>query len=207
MKKEPSIFPAILLAMLSGLLLLSGCQNKAPEAVVATGMPAELTHADLLSKGKYLVNGIGCGDCHTPKKFTAQGPVPDSTRVLSGYVSGSPLPPIDKKALHPGYWLLFNPELTACFGPWGITYSANLTPDSLTGLGTWTEDNFIKTLRTGKHLGQEGGRPLLPPMPWQDFSSLSDQDLRAIFVYLQSLPAINNKVPAPKNPAEVAAMN
>ena len=56
-----------------------------------------------------------------------------------------------------------NGHVTAWAGPWGVSYAANLTPDKRTGIGAWTADQFIKTMRTGKHLGV--GRPVLPPMP------------------------------------------
>ena len=61
-------------------------------------------------------------------------------------------------------------------------------------------------MRTGKHLGQEGGRPILPPMPWQGIAQYTNEDLKSIFAYLHSLPPINNKVPAPLSPADVAKM-
>ena len=53
---------------------------------------------------------------------------------------------------------------TAWAGPWGVSFTANLTPDKETGLGDWTEEQFIATMRTGKHQGK--GRPVLPPMPY-----------------------------------------
>jgi hypothetical protein len=56
-------------------------------------------------------------------------------------------------------------DLTAFVGPWGISYTANLTPDSATGIGAWSEAAFINTIRSGKHLGN--GRDILPPMPWR----------------------------------------
>jgi len=166
----------------------------------------ELSQAELLSRGKYIVATIGCNDCHSPKIFTPNGPVVDSTKILSGHPAGSALPAIDKNALKPGNWLLFSSDLTATVGPWGISFSANLTPDTATGIGAWTEDVFIKTIRTGKHLGQEGGRKILPPMPWDDFNHCTDNDLKAIFTYLKALPAISNKVPQPVSPNEVAKM-
>ena len=89
-------------------------------------------------------------------------------------------------------------------GPWGISYPANLTPDKETGTGNWTAERFIKILRTGKHLGE--GRPILPPMPWENYAKLKDQDLKDIFAYLQSLKAISNKVPDPTTPDEFAKM-
>ena len=89
---------------------------------------------------------------------------------------------------------------TAFAGPWGTSFTANLTPDDETGLGKWTAETFIATLRTGRHEGK--GRPLLPPMPWPMIRTLTDEDLRAVFAYLQSLPPIRNRVPAPVDPDE-----
>jgi hypothetical protein len=62
-----------------------------------------------------------------------------------------------------------------------------------TGIGGWPEEMFIKTLRTGKMMGMS--RDILPPMPWQDIGKMTDDDLKAIFAYLKSLPPIENKVP------------
>ncbi|HZQ59913.1 MAG TPA: diheme cytochrome c-553, partial [Casimicrobiaceae bacterium] len=89
------------------------------------------------------------------------------------------------------------PDLTAWAGPWGVSYAANLTPDK-TGIAGWTVDQFIQAMRTGKHLGV--GRPILPPMPWQQIGKLTDRDLRAIYAYLKSLKPIDNQVPAPTPP-------
>ena len=97
-------------------------------------------------------------------------------------------------------------HLTAWSGPWGISYAINLTPDQNTGIGIWTEDMFIKALRTGRHMGTS--RPILPPMPWQEFATATDADLKAMFAYFKSLPPIQNRVPdaviaeQPSAPAE-----
>ncbi|MEJ7827246.1 MAG: diheme cytochrome c-553 [Segetibacter sp.] len=158
---------------------------------------------ELVSRGKYLVTGVGgCGDCHSPKNFTAQGPVEDTTRLLSGTPANIPVKNFDASALKPGNFLASKPDLTAFVGPWGISFPANLTPDSATGIGAWTGDVFIKTIRTGKHLGQDDGRPILPPMPWSDYAKLTDEDLQAIYSYLRSIPPVSNKVPAPISPDE-----
>jgi hypothetical protein len=90
------------------------------------------------------------------------------------------------------------PTLTAWSGPWGQSFAANLTPDKNTGLGIWTEDMFIKAIRTGKHMGTS--RDILPPMPWQAFAQMTDADLKGIFAYLQSIPAVTNHVPDPIPP-------
>ena len=86
-------------------------------------------------------------------------------------------------------------DLTAWSGPWGISYAINITPDENTGIGIWTEDIFVKAMRTGKHFGTS--RPILPPMPWETISNYSDEDLKAIFAYLRSIPAVKNRVPEP----------
>ena len=93
-----------------------------------------------------------------------------------------------------------NDHLTAWSGPWGVSFTANLTPDTLTGLrsGVWTEALFIKALRTGKHMGT--ARDILPPMPWQFIGELSDDNLKAIWAYLGTIPAITNHVPDPIDP-------
>jgi hypothetical protein len=96
-----------------------------------------------------------------------------------------------------------SPDITAFAGPWGISYAANLTSDSATGIGAWTEEQFIKSMRTGKHLGAENGRPILPPMPWPFISKMTDEDLSAVYAYLKSLPPVSNRVPAPTPPNEV----
>ena len=208
MKKIP--FLAIIIGLLIICLSISqyGCNGAGPELKNdSASSPKSLSHAELLARGKYLVSAAACNDCHSPKVFTPEGiPVADSTKLLSGHPASSPMNPIDKKALMPGYWILIGPDLTTFVGPWGISYSANLTPDSTTGLGAWTDDVFINAMRTGKHLGQPGGRPILPPMPWYYIANYSDEDLKAIFTYLQALPPVKNKVPAPVAPQDVVKM-
>jgi cytochrome c553 len=58
---------------------------------------------------------------------------------------------------------------------------------------------FVNALRKGQHLG--AGRPILPPMPWQVLNEQSDDDLKAIFAYLKSLPPVKNQVPEPVPPS------
>src|SRR5262249_39993086 len=152
-------------------------------------------------KGKALVMHGMCHDCHTPKTFGPQGMAIDWSKSLSGYPATQPLPPIDKQALKPGYWVMGSPDLMAWVGPWGISYAANLTPDPQTGTGVWTEDVFSQAMRTGKHMG--AGRPILPPMPWEFIKTMSDDELKSIFAYLHSLPPIKNAVPQPVAPADV----
>jgi hypothetical protein len=153
---------------------------------------------EAIEQGKYLVEIVGCNDCHTPFKMTERGPEPDMSRMLSGHPQGVTLPEIQ---LDPrsGWAFAGASTNTAFAGPWGVSYAANLTPDVLTGMGIWTEDNFVNAIRNGKHWGT--ARPIMPPMPWQAFSKMTDYDLKAIYAYLRTIPAINNQVPdweAPK---------
>ena len=89
---------------------------------------------------------------------------------------------------------------TAFAGPWGTSFAANLTPDRETGLGTWTYDMFLATMRTGRHQGK--GRALLPPMPYFIIGAAEDREVRAIFAYLQSMKPVRNHVPTPVDPQE-----
>lgn len=161
---------------------------------------------ELVKRGEYLVTIGGCNDCHTPKIFNDHGFTLDSTRLLSGHPSSDPVMPIDERSLKPGNWLTFAPDLTTFVGPWGMSHSANLTPDSATGTGAWTEENFVQTLRKGKHLGMDNGRPIMPPMPWEMIRNMNDEDLSAVFAYLRSLPAISNKVEPPVSPKDAYTM-
>jgi hypothetical protein len=146
-----------------------------------------------VERGKYLVAAIGCGDCHTPYKLGPNGPEPDMSRMLSGHPEGLKLPPPPRPS---DAWIAsVSMTSTAWAGPWGISYTANLTPDQNTGLGIWTEDMFLRAIREGKHMGTS--RPILPPMPWESFRNLTDDDLKGIFAYLKSIPAVSNHVPDP----------
>jgi hypothetical protein len=153
---------------------------------------------DRIARGKYLVTFGGCHDCHTPHKMGANGPEEDMTRMLSGHPSDLTVTP---PAAPGGPWMFMGTaSFTAFAGPWGISFTANLTPDKETGLGNWTEEQFMMALRTGRHEGK--GRPILPPMPYKYVSSLNDDDLKAVFAYLRSIPPVRNKVPSPIDPPE-----
>jgi hypothetical protein len=172
-------------------LLFAACQSAPPPPP-----PEAKTEAPKQSpaeRGKYLVNAGVCDDCHTPKNMGPNGPEPDMSRRLSGHPENAKLGPVPK--LTGGWMAAGSADFTAWAGPWGVSYTANLTPDQNTGLGIWTEDMFIAAIRTGKHMGKS--RPILPPMPWPNFKDLTDDDLKAIFAFLRTLPPISNHVPDP----------
>jgi hypothetical protein len=179
------------------LMSLSTAIAKATDPVgESQGRPS---HAARIERGAYLVRTMGCNDCHTPLKMGPRGPEPDMSRALTGHPSDLVMPPPPK--LPPGPWTSVAAETNTAFaGPWGVSFTANLTPDPETGLGKWTEEMFIATMKTGRHEGK--GRPIKPPMPWFIVGALTDDDIKSLFAYLQSLPPVRNRVPAPIDPPE-----
>lgn len=190
--------PTLLFASLSTLLLFACNEAPAPAPPAETpAAPVALTVEQTVEHGRYLVEIMGCGDCHSPKTMGPHGPAPDASRLLSGHPAGTPLPPAPKDNAG---WVLFSMDQTAAVGPWGTSFAANITSDA-TGIGNWTEEQFIRALTHGLSKGIEGSRPLLPPMPWQNYRSLKTEELQAIFAYLRSTKPVENVVPPPVPPA------
>lgn len=172
------------------------------------GSDAQADSVQLVARGQYLVEVVGCGDCHTPKTITPQGPVPDMDKFLAGYdASQGELSGFDPSQVSDGRWALLKGDLTAAVGPWGITYAANLTPDD-TGLGGWTFEHFRKAIKEGKYRGVDNSRPLMPPMPIPALKNMTDEDVKAIYSYLKTIKPVKNLVPPAKlNPPPPAAAN
>jgi hypothetical protein len=189
----------VLVGLTSIFILVASCQppdTSAPEPPTPPAQPASAESP--VERGRYLVQLGGCNDCHTPKI----GPKLDTTRILSGQPAGEKLAPVPAGLIAPDKYLtVVNNHLGAWVGPWGVSFAANLTPDKATGLGNWTPKMFLSSLRTGKN--PVTGRAILPPMPWEMYKDLKEEDLLAIFAYLQSLPPIDNPVPAPLSPDEI----
>jgi hypothetical protein len=143
--------------------------------------------------GAHLVSICACNDCHTPKKFTEHGMEFDSSLLLSGHPSKMPPPEFDRKMME-SKGLIGTNDLTAWVGPWGISYTANITSDQ-TGIGSWTEDQFLLCIREGKWKGLKNSRSLMPPMPWFTYRLMTDNELKAIFAYLKSTKPIENVEP------------
>ena len=152
------------------------------------------TAASQVDRGRMLVIGGGCHDCHTPKKLGPNGPEADMDRMLMGHPQDEAVTAPFKTPAGSPYEIHINGNLTAWSGPWGVTYAANLTPDENTGIGIWTDDMFVNALQKGKHMG--AGRPILPPMPWNWYGQLPPDDLKAILAYLKSIKPIANRVPS-----------
>jgi mono/diheme cytochrome c family protein len=188
----------------------------APAAAATSDTPAAMTwntyastplavtgpNAAEIKRGKYLVATSGCNDCHTPFKMGPNGPELDMSRMLSGHPEQLVITAPAKLQDTP--WVMASAGTnTAHSGPWGVSFTANLTPDPDTGLGKWTFRNFKDTIRSGRHLGR--GRAVLPPMPIAMYRHMTDEDLAAVFAYLQSIPAVRNQVPEPLPPVSTQA--
>ncbi|MFN7965083.1 MAG: diheme cytochrome c-553 [Acidobacteriota bacterium] len=167
-------------------LATSGC-SLAPAAAVQRD-PSQFPE---IERGRYLVTVSGCNDCHTPLKLTPNGPVPDESRLLSGHPENFKLGPAPK--LESGWMFVGADTMTAFVGPWGVSYARNITSDTETGIGWMPLEMFVQSMRTGKHFG--AGRPILPPMPVQNFKYFTDEDLKAIHAYLLSTKPVKNHVP------------
>jgi len=124
---------------------------------------------DLVKYGEYLAGPVAhCMECHTP---FLPGGHPDATRQ--------------------GAWGF------RIAGPWGVSYTAKITPDPETGIGNWKDGEIIASI----YGVRRGGGRVLPPMPTQHYAQgIAEGDLRAILAYLRALPPIRNQVPAPEPP-------
>lgn len=178
--------------MLLGASAAAGCGKS--EAAESAKAPPESREV----RGKYLVSVLGCNDCHTPLKMGPRGPERDYTRLLSGHPEGLQ---VGAAPQVPEPWMMTMVATgTAFAGPWGTTFAMNLTPDVNTGIGLWTEEMFLRAIRDGKHWGQS--RPIMPPMPWDVYRNLTDEDLKSVYAFLRTIPPIVNHVPDYRPPAE-----
>jgi len=196
MKAKAHVFHMALIAFLPFLIL--SCKNEpatAPEVVAQSLEPSE---EEVIAQGEYLVGIMGCHDCHSPKRMGERGPEIIPELMLSGFPSDRPMVKFDDPMIKQGFGM-FYPDLTGAAGPWGVSFAGNLTPHA-TGIGNWTEEQFKRAVTQGKSKGMENGRMLLPPMPWQGFATLKDEDVHAIYSYLKSINPVENVVPAPVSP-------
>ena len=190
MKRIPVEYAVLAIAVAATVAVVAPARAQTPSRTTDST-------AEKIARGKYIVTTSGCNDCHTPWVMGPKGPEPDMSRMLSGHPESAVLPP--PPAVQGPWVMTASATNTAWAGPWGVSFTANLTPDAETGLGKWTQRNFNETIRTGRHMGR--GRPILPPMPILMYKNFTDADMEAIFTYLQSIPAVKNRVPEPLPPA------
>jgi cytochrome c553 len=197
MSTRQKTFTTVIIVLAAAFVIALGV---APLASARKSAPSpEVLQKQRVERGEYIVMTSGCHDCHTPWKMGAEGPEPDMSLALSGHPESLVMP--QAPDLGQGAWVWAGSGTNTAFaGPWGVSFTANLTPEPLTGIGIWTEDIFIKTIRSGRHWGVS--RPILPPMPWQVYRNLTDEDLKSVFAYLRTLKPIQNQVPEPLPPTQ-----
>ena len=203
--KKISTFSVIILTGL--IFFFSGCGQEQKDnseicndsTQVQAALPAYGGFENQVAWGKHLVTIGGCNDCHTPKKMGSHGPEDNLDIALSGSPSQLPIPVVDRKDIESKGLMVMGNSLSFV-GPWGVSYAANLTSDTTTGIGNWTIEQFKNVFKTGKYGGAPGGRDLLPPMPWQNVAQMTDEELEAVFAYLQSTKPVHNIVPQPQLP-------
>jgi len=190
--KKTSLTAGIVVLSIAATVIMYAVSsgNEKPE------QPKPMTQEEKVKRGEYLVNAVGCDDCHSPKRMGKHEPEIIPELRFSGSPSTAQLPSVNTGEIKKG-WMLFAPDLTSAAGPWGQSYAANISSDA-TGIGNWKEEQFIKALREGKYKGLDNTRPLLPPMPWFVYKNFSDDDLKSIFAFLKSTNPVHNIVPAPK---------
>lgn len=191
MRKTILTFTSITVTVVAALVACTGGKSE------TTKSGTVISKDSLIKRGEYLVTISGCDDCHTPKKMGPMGPELDMDRRLSGYRSEVPFPKVDTNVIKQG-WALANMELTGWAGPWGASFTANITSDE-TGIGNWTFEQFKKAVQQGKWKGLDSSRPLMPPMPWQNLSHMHEEDVLAIFTFLKSTKPIRNVEPSIKS--------
>jgi len=191
----------LFVGIVSASVLLSQCDQVSADEKSIQKETASVAFAGFESElkwGEHLVTVSACHDCHTPKKMTDHGPDIDSSLLLSGHPSQMDAPNVNRHELE-SKGVTATTDLTSWVGAWGISYTANLTSDA-TGIGSWKEEQFIYAIRNGIMKGLAGSRPMLPPMPWQMYKNMTDDELKAIFAYLKSTKPIHNVVPQPTPP-------
>ncbi|MEQ8583774.1 MAG: cytochrome c [Marinoscillum sp.] len=125
--------------------------------------------SDVLAYGAYMTSAAACGDCHTPQDKGAP--------IMELNFAGS------FEFNMPGF---------------GIVRSANITPDQKTGIGSWSEEFFVnrfKAYADSSYVPHAvGENDMQTVMPWMMYATMQEEDLKAIYAYLRSLPAIENQV-------------
>jgi cytochrome c len=187
MKGTCTLYIAVI--MITVAVFSLGCRKQSAELA---SEPA----GDQVEAGMALVEEWKCSYCHTPEIEGPEGrAIPDPDRLLSGHPSDEEIPELpDMIMTSPEYMeFLDNLDTTVWATDNRIVFTANLTPDDETGIGTWTEEMFIATIRSGQHAGV--GKRIKYPMPWQELAELDDAELAAIYAYLRSVKPVSNKVP------------
>ncbi len=165
--------PAIIFMALFTVVLNACNSTTDTTSSVQTSDVNEDSLQQVIARGEYLaVNVVACIHCHSKRDWTKySGP------VISGTEGG-------------GGQEFSHAEFDAIPG---VLYSRNITPDSATGIGTWTDDEIIRAMTQGI---RKNGDTLFPLMPYASFNHMAKSDLLSIVAYLHTLKPLHNEVPA-----------
>ncbi|NHN38361.1 c-type cytochrome [Pseudomaricurvus alcaniphilus] len=176
---HPLLCPAIILALQSCATPpdpLADFKAHTPTTIMEAPAPGNKVLAAYpvaqVEQGKYLVELLGCGSCHTDGALIG---MPNSARRLAGSRVG---------IAYSNPLLVKNP---------GVLYAPNLTPDVNTGIGAWSDTELLNMIRHG--VDRHGNRGLAV-MPFPAYTRLKDADAGAIVAYLRSLDPVSHQVPA-----------
>ena len=166
MRKLLSLTAILLFA--STLIYFTACNNTNTEQKATV---QDDSTAKAMARGSYLFHHVaGCVDCHSKRDFTKySGPVMEGTEGGGGMV-------FDQK-----------------FGLPGVIYGKNITSDTATGLGGWTDDEILRAMTQGI---SKNGDTLFPLMPYPQYNRMAKSDLMSIIAYVRTLKPIKNQVPA-----------
>jgi len=159
---------AVILTGIVTAVYFSACNNKKSDSQANN---KEDSVKKVIARGEYLANHVTpCIDCHSKRDFTKySGPVTPGSEGGGG--------------------MLFGPK----FGLPGMVYGKNITSDSATGIGTWTDDEILRAMTQGI---SKNGDTLFPIMPYPNFNRMAKSDLLSIIAYIRTLKPISNAVPA-----------
>lgn len=159
---------AVILTAAGGTYLYVRKPAQAPPSAIKVARTPER-----IARGAYIFKSIAdCDGCHSQRDFSlVGGPLVESGRargnVLSDFMAGLP----------------------------GVVVAPNITPDTETGIGAWTDGEKIRAIREGV---DRDGNALFPMMPYEAYRKMSDEDVEALVAFLDSLPPVRNSLPKTK---------
>ncbi len=171
--KRNYFIPAICLVLVLALLSFFISCNNASESPGGASAGNEDSVKKVIERGRYLANNVSlCIDCHSQRDFSKfSGPVKEGTEGMGGEE--------------------FNEKL----GIPGVLYARNITPDTVNGIGKWTDEEIARTITRGV---TKTGDTLFPLMPYSHYNGMSKEDVYSIIAYIRTLKPNSNKVPARK---------
>ena len=161
---------AICLALfLSSLSIFYSCNNEDKKPADGTAVNADSVKK-MVDRGKYLAHYVSlCIDCHSQRDFSQfSGPLKEGTEGMGGEE--------------------FNEKL----GIPGVVYARNITPDTVNGIGKWTDEDIARAITRGVN---KNGDTLFPLMPYPHYNTMSKEDVYSIIAYIRTLKPNSNKVP------------